>query len=70
MSEHPLEAMRRQVHEARDEFARDVDEVIAHMKETADALGSAIGEIGRDEALDCLRRVTVKAIDRCAERHL
>lgn len=63
-----LETMKRQVREARVDFARDVDEVLTEIKQSAGTMTPAIGEIGYEEALAELRRVAVSAIDRCAWR--
>lgn len=63
-----LETIRRQVREAQEDYARDVDQILAEMTAFAASVRLAIGELSYSEALDALRTVAVKAIDRCAER--
>jgi hypothetical protein len=60
--------IRRVQREAQEGFARDVDEVVEGMKDFAGALSPALGEISHGDALEALRRETIKAIDRCLMR--
>ena len=63
-----LDEIRRLQREAQHDFAHDVDQVIAGMREFASALSPAIGEISHGEALEALRRETITALDRCLMR--
>jgi hypothetical protein len=63
-----LAECRRLVREAQEDFAHDADRILAEMTVCIVTLSPALGEISPSDALEALREVAVKAIDRCLER--
>jgi hypothetical protein len=61
----PLElaAITQRLAEARQAFAHDVDVLLTELRTFSDALGDAIGECGREDALRALRRVVLEKFD-------
>jgi len=64
MSE-PIELLeiRQRLAEARQAFALDVDGLLLKLRVFSDALGEAIGEIGREEALHGLHQFVLEKFD-------
>jgi hypothetical protein len=63
-----LEECKRLIAEARQDFAHDVDEVVAAIQTFAASVSPAIGEVSAGQALEAVRRVAVATIDRCLDR--
>lgn len=64
-----LEECKRLRREAQEGFAHDFDQVMDRMKGFATALSPAVGgDVSHGEALEALRRETIRAIDRCLMR--
>lgn len=63
-----LDELREQQRAAQEEFARDVDGIVAELRAYAVLLEPTIGVVGRTEALFELRAVTGKAFERCLTR--
>ena len=55
--------MRQMLTDARREFARDVDALLEEIAIHGEALGQALGEVSREEALRALRQLVIAKFD-------